>query len=92
VSRGIKALLIEWGIDHARDIRTVERAADVLQQPGDSLPHDDHFHVRIYCPTNGEGAFCVDTGPLWPWVEKKRAETMSVLTDERILEAALEGV
>jgi penicillin-insensitive murein endopeptidase len=27
-----------------------ERAAVVLMQPHNSLPHDDHFHVRISCP------------------------------------------
>ena len=26
------------------------RAAEVLAQPRGSLPHDDHFHVRIACP------------------------------------------
>jgi penicillin-insensitive murein endopeptidase len=28
------------------------RAAEVLQQPHGSLPHDDHFHVRIGCPSH----------------------------------------
>jgi penicillin-insensitive murein endopeptidase len=28
------------------------RAAEVLQQPHGALPHDDHFHVRIGCPSN----------------------------------------
>lgn len=27
------------------------RAAEVLAQPRGSLPHDDHFHVRISCPS-----------------------------------------
>ena len=27
------------------------RAAEVLQQPRGALPHDDHFHVRISCPS-----------------------------------------
>lgn len=27
-----------------------ERAAMVMMQPRDSLPHDDHIHVRISCP------------------------------------------
>ena len=26
------------------------RAAEVLAQPRGSLPHDDHFHIRIACP------------------------------------------
>lgn len=27
------------------------RAAEVMAQPKGSLPHDDHFHVRIACPS-----------------------------------------
>lgn len=30
------------------------RASEVLAQPRGSLPHDDHFHVRIACPSNAE--------------------------------------
>ena len=92
VSRGIKALLIEWGIEHAKDIRMVERAVEVLRQPGDSAPHDDHFHLRIYCPATAEGAFCIDTGPLWPWVAEKRIENSRELSEERLVQLALEGL
>lgn len=28
------------------------RAAEILQQPRGTLPHDDHFHVRIGCPAH----------------------------------------
>ncbi len=34
------------------------RAAEVLQQPHGTLPHDDHFHVRIGCPPHMTG--CVE--------------------------------
>jgi penicillin-insensitive murein endopeptidase len=34
------------------------RAAEVLQQPHGALPHDDHFHVRIACPSHMSG--CVE--------------------------------
>lgn len=27
-----------------------QRAAEVMAQPRGSLPHDDHFHIRISCP------------------------------------------
>jgi hypothetical protein len=33
-------------------------AAEVLQQPRVALPHDDHFHVRIGCPSGMSG--CVE--------------------------------
>lgn len=31
-----------------------QRAAEVMAQPRGSLPHDDHFHVRIECPRGME--------------------------------------
>jgi penicillin-insensitive murein DD-endopeptidase len=34
------------------------RAAEVMQQPHGTLPHDDHFHVRIACPAHMSG--CVE--------------------------------
>lgn len=34
------------------------RAAELLQQPHGALPHDDHFHVRIGCPSRMSG--CVE--------------------------------
>lgn len=30
------------------------RASEVLAQPRGSLPHDDHFHVRIACPPSSD--------------------------------------
>jgi penicillin-insensitive murein endopeptidase len=34
------------------------RAAELMQQPHGALPHDDHFHVRIACPSRMTG--CVE--------------------------------
>jgi len=67
-SDGVKALLLRWALDHDRDAEALERATSVIRRPGDSAPHDDHFHVRIYCPRSA-GRACVDIGPVWPWVE-----------------------
>jgi len=40
-------------LDHAREAGEPEAlialAGDVLAQPGDSAPHDDHMHVRVFC-------------------------------------------
>ncbi len=35
-----------------------DRAAVTMVQPHGSLPHDDHFHVRISCPANMQG--CIE--------------------------------
>jgi hypothetical protein len=34
------------------------RAAELMAQPKGSMPHDDHFHVRIGCPNGMEG--CIE--------------------------------
>jgi penicillin-insensitive murein DD-endopeptidase len=36
-----------------------ERAAMVMMQPHNSLPHDDHIHVRISCPRDGHSS-CIE--------------------------------
>lgn len=43
------------------------RASTILRQPSDSAPHDDHFHVRIYCPLD-QWETCEDGVTRWPWV------------------------
>ena len=47
----------------------LERAAAILHQPSDSAPHDDHFHIRIYCPLEDRLEGCQNTGPARPWVD-----------------------
>ena len=89
-SAGVKALLLRWAIDHDRDTETISRAVDVIRQPGDSAPHDDHFHVRIYCPASA-GAGCVDVGPVWPWAQG-RAPAAPSIADADLAKMALEGL
>lgn len=90
VSAGLKALLLEWAVKNGEDLQTVERAASVLKQPGDSAPHDDHFHIRIYCPKDRFGALCLNTAPFWPWIEIPPPPPGP--TREKLLRAALEGI
>ncbi len=56
------APLRERLLDHARDLGEppdlIDLAAAVISQPSDSAPHNDHMHVRIYCP-RGEPT-CLD--------------------------------
>ncbi|MCP4678395.1 MAG: hypothetical protein GY854_23355 [Deltaproteobacteria bacterium] len=89
-SDGIKALLLEWALDHGRDIALIEKAATILHQPGDSSPHDDHFHVRIYCPKGPGSPYCVDTGPIRPWI-KRDDHPQSGFTRDELIRLALES-
>lgn len=45
------------------------RMAIVLHQPGDSAPHDDHFHVRIFCSLEERLHGCHERGPMRDWVD-----------------------
>jgi penicillin-insensitive murein endopeptidase len=91
-SDGVKALLLRWALDHDRDPEVISRAVDVIRQPGDSAPHDDHLHVRIYCPPSA-GAGCVDFGPVWPWAKGGAIEPAApTISDADLAALALEGL
>jgi penicillin-insensitive murein endopeptidase len=93
VSRGIKALLLTWALNHGRDVDLIERALKVLHQPGDSKAHDDHLHVRIYCPVGANGRLCRDLGPVWPWIDRRAAGSRAdSYTDEDLMRLALSGL
>lgn len=53
-------------LDHARDIGEsewlIQTASELLHQPSDSAPHDDHMHVRIFCSSNDAPYGCEDYG------------------------------
>ena len=68
VAEPIRRLLLAYGRARGDDPRWLRRAARVLVQPSDALPHDDHFHVRIYCSPEDRRKGCRDVGPRWPWL------------------------
>jgi penicillin-insensitive murein endopeptidase len=49
-------------------------AAEVMQQPRGALPHDDHFHIRIGCPSHMRG--CIEN-PAAPNAHPRRLELMA---------------
>ncbi len=67
-SRGVKSRLLRYAIEHETDPRAIVRAAYVLQEPSNAAPHDDHFHVRVYCAPRQLAHGCVNVGPVWPWL------------------------
>ncbi len=42
----------------------IAKAALILMQPNDSAPHDDHMHVRIFCPKEDLRSGCRDFGQM----------------------------
>jgi penicillin-insensitive murein endopeptidase len=70
ISRPLKALVLAEARRRGRPEWIVSYAETVMQQPGDSLPHDDHLHVRIYCSRADRFHGCKDVGPVWQHEKK----------------------
>lgn len=69
MSRELEARVIEYALARETDLELVWHAQTVMLQPGDSLPHADHVHVRIACKPDEAVYGCTGGGPHWPWLE-----------------------
>ncbi len=67
IHRGLAALLVREAVASGEEPALVARAAALLHQPRDAEPHDDHMHVRIYCPSDDRAVGCLDRGPQRWW-------------------------
>ncbi|MDP3279267.1 MAG: penicillin-insensitive murein endopeptidase [Deltaproteobacteria bacterium] len=85
-SNALRALMLGWAQTHHRDPRWIERAERVLHQPGDSAPHDDHFHVRIACSSGERLSGCVDGGPLGWWMSGLAKPDAAPLDDSLLVD------
>jgi penicillin-insensitive murein endopeptidase len=68
VSRTIEALLVDYALARGEPLDLVLRAQSVMFEPLDSLPHDDHVHLRIACTPEEMTRGCVGGGPYWEWL------------------------
>ena len=69
MSREIEARVMQYALSKETDWELIWHAQTVMIQPGDSLPHADHVHVRIACKPEEAVAGCSGGGPHWPWLE-----------------------
>ena len=68
-SHSVRAAILEAAVAAEAPPEDRVRASVVLRQPSDSSPHDDHFHIRIYCsPVELAEHACVDRAIHWPWI------------------------
>lgn len=67
-SRNVEALLIDYALARGEPLDIVLHAQSVMWQPVDSLPHDDHIHMRIACSVEETLAGCSGGGPYWEWL------------------------
>ncbi len=68
VSKQLEALIMDYARSRGEPLELLYRAQTVMLQPGDSLPHDDHFHLRIACVPEQSHAGCSGGGPYWEWL------------------------
>ena len=78
-------------IEHATKIGEpevlIERAKRACKQPGDSAPHNDHIHVRVYCSIQDRAYGCLDIGPMELLAEREA----DFATQQAAVAAALES-
>lgn len=86
-SREVEALLVDYARALGEPMDLVWHAETVLMQPGDSLAHDDHIHMRIACTPEELVLGCEGGGPRWEWLPAAPAPGDD---DEALYDAARE--
>ncbi|HTV25802.1 MAG TPA: penicillin-insensitive murein endopeptidase [Polyangiaceae bacterium] len=61
----VKGLILEHALAAGEAPALLARARVLMQEPLDSLPHDDHLHLRMACPPESRGLGCEGGGPDW---------------------------
>jgi hypothetical protein len=69
VSEALEKRLLSFAHRTHEPAELVERAEHVLNRPGNSSMHHDHFHVRLYCARHERMKGCLNYGPIWPWID-----------------------
>jgi penicillin-insensitive murein DD-endopeptidase len=64
----VEALVVDYALAKGDDAELVRRAQNVMLEPADSLPHDDHVHLRVACSPQASIQGCEGGGPYWNWL------------------------
>jgi penicillin-insensitive murein endopeptidase len=67
INRALGELVLREATAGSDSPAVVARAAALLHQPTDSLAHDDHMHVRVFCAPADRPLGCQDRGPQRWW-------------------------
>jgi penicillin-insensitive murein endopeptidase len=92
VQRDLAARLVQQGLVEGDDPELVARASQIIRQPSDAEPHDDHMHVRIYCDPSDRALGCADHGPVrwwkrgWKYMEPPFGRAPTVDTSSALLQ------
>jgi penicillin-insensitive murein endopeptidase len=68
-SNHVESIIIGHAIAQGEDHELIWQAQNVMLEPLDSLPHDDHLHLRIACPADARVHGCEGGGPYWSWLD-----------------------
>jgi penicillin-insensitive murein DD-endopeptidase len=64
----VEGLVLDYAVAQGENAELIHRAREVMSQPVDSLPHDDHLHLRIACSPESQVSGCEGGGPQWSWL------------------------
>lgn len=67
IANHLKRRLLTFARKHKESKEIIYKASQVMWQPYRSSAHDDHIHVRIYCPVDDLSWGCRDIGSNRPW-------------------------
>ena len=84
INNRLKERLLQHAETIGEEASLVERARELLHQPGDSLPHDDHLHVRVFCAVDDRAYGCSDRGPVRWWKKRYKYMPPRLGTDELV--------
>lgn len=62
VADWLRDQLIEYATAQGFDPAVIAKARALMRQPRATLPHNDHFHLRIFCSADDVAAGCRNTG------------------------------
>lgn len=61
----VRTMLLEYAKRNDADPAAIEAFERTTCQP--AVPHDDHFHIRLFCSVQDLQKGCKDTHPIYPW-------------------------
>lgn len=67
VADWLRDKLLLYGRASGANPKTLARAKALMRQPRATLPHNDHFHVRLYCSPIDVASGCINNGVYQPW-------------------------
>lgn len=80
MSNPLRGMVLKYASDHGVSPALIQRAAEVVRQPGGAAAHNDHLHLRIFCEARDVTGGCVNTGTIPPRTKTFAAEYSAAQT------------